>query len=275
MSAAVGSDIGSLSQDDLSNGDFAGASAAQAALHEVQGVIASGTNTAVLDGAKWDQQVVTWSLADSPGTGSTQFSGSMDSSEAATVQQAFDAWGAATGLQFKEAADSSQSDIRLGWEDFNTATTGVIGYTTVPNHDGQIQPGAIVRLEDPSQDALVTGADGQQTYAGTDATLSQVLTHEIGHALGFGDNANPNSIMSYYLGSDNRTLDSVDLAGASALYGTSSSPAPSTDSSAALMGQAQSLLNAMASFSPATAPTSPPPIAVNNNETVQLAVNGH
>jgi hypothetical protein len=52
------------------------------------------------------------------------------------------------------------------------------------------------------------------------------LLHEIGHALGFADDANSNSILSYYLGADNRTLSAADLAGAQELYGPSSGFAP-------------------------------------------------
>ena len=42
----------------------------------------------------------------------------------------------------------------------------------------------------------VSDGGGQLTEAGTHATFSQTLVHEIGPALGFADNADPNSIMS-------------------------------------------------------------------------------
>jgi len=64
-------------------------------------------------------------------------------------------------------------------------------------------------------------------YAGTDATLLQVQTHEIGHTLGLADNADPNSIMYYAVTANNRTFDSTDIAGVQALYG-SKTPSGST-----------------------------------------------
>jgi len=74
-------------------------------------------------------------------------------------------------------------------------------------------------LENPSEDALTEGSNGQLTYAGTQATLLQDLEQEIGHAVGFADNNNPNSILSYYLSISNQTLSDMDIAAAEALYG--------------------------------------------------------
>lgn len=116
-------------------------------------------------------------------------------------------------------SDPSQADIEIEPGDLDTQNTGLIGLTSPQILNGQMQPGTTIELEDPSQDQLVTGPDGQVAYAGTDATLPQVLMHEIGHALGFADNADPNSIMSYYLGSANRTFDATDLTGIKELYG--------------------------------------------------------
>jgi hypothetical protein len=96
-------------------------------------------------------------------------------------------------------------------------------------------------VEDVSEDPLVSGADGTSVYGGTDATFSQVLLHEIGHALGFGDNADPTSVESYYLSAANRTLSSNDIAQAVALYGSGS----------AAGNVVHQLIHAMSSFAPA------------------------
>ncbi|MDR6412894.1 UNVERIFIED_ORG: hypothetical protein ABIC62_006283, partial [Burkholderia sp. 1595] len=254
VNAAVGSSIGSIAQYDLSQGDQAAAAAAETGLHQADEIATStptsGTGSSVLEGAKWDSEVVTWSLATLPGTSSTQFSNDMGSQYAAEVQQAFATWGAASGITFEEVADSSQSDIRLGWSNLGTATTGVVGYTSFQAQNGAISPDAIIQLEDPSQDALATGTDGQQTYTGTDATLSQVLLHEIGHALGLADSADQNSIMYYELNSANRTLDATDIAGIQSLYG-----AGSTDTSVT------QLIQAMSAFAPSTSAQSSVAIA--------------
>ena len=249
VSSAVGKNIGAIAQYDLNHANLSAADAAEVAQHQVQAIASlastTGAGSAVLEGAKFDQQVITWSLADTQGTQAAQFSGYMGSADESVVQGAFNTWAAAMpGVTFKEVADSAQSDIRLGFGDFNTATTGVIGYTSYQANDGQIEPDAIVRVEDSAQDALTTGADGQQIYAGTDATLSQVLLHEIGHALGLGDNADQNSVMNYQLTTSNRALDRTDLGGIGSLYGAGASTAPVGGSGVSQLIQAMSTFNA-------------------------------
>ncbi|MEB0298930.1 matrixin family metalloprotease, partial [Pseudomonas sp. 10S4] len=249
VSAALSSNIGSIAEYELSQGNLAAAAAAekgfQQAVEVANSTPTAGTGTAVLDGAKFDQQVITWSLANTQGTQAAQFSSYMGSADESVVQAAFDTWASATpGLTFEEVSDSAQSDIRVGFGDFNTATTAVIGYTSYQANGSQIAPDAIVRVEDSAQDALTTGADGQQTYAGTDATLSQVLLHEIGHALGLGDNADQNSVMNYQLTSSNQTLDSTDLVGIGSLYGSGATTSPVGSSGVSQLIQAMSTFNA-------------------------------
>ena len=57
------------------------------------------------------------------------------------------------------------------------------------------------------------------------------MEHEIGHAVGFADNDNPDSIMYYDLGSKNATLSSMDIAAARTLYDYGG-PNPSATSAA-------------------------------------------
>jgi len=88
-----------------------------------------------------------------------------------------------------------------------------------------------VRLEDSTETALVTGPNGQPEYAGTGATLYQVVLHEIGHAPGLADTSDPNSVMYYSLGANNPTLDGTDRAAIQAAYG----PPPSATSTALML----------------------------------------
>ncbi len=118
------------------------------------------------------------------------------------------------------STNAQQADIKIGWADLDTADTGVVGLTKYQLQNGVMQS-AQIELESPTETALEPGNGGDLVYQGTEASLTQVLEHEIGHALGFADNANANSIMSYYLGTSNQTLSASDIAAAEALYGAS------------------------------------------------------
>jgi predicted Zn-dependent protease len=275
VTTTVGANIGSIAQYDRNHGNLSAAAAAETALQQAESVAAfaqtSGSGSAVFEGAKFDQQVITWSLADSQGTQAAPFSGYMDSADEAIVQNAFNTWSAAMpGVTFEEVSDSAQSDIRLGFGDFNTASTGVAGYTSYQSTKGEMAPGAIVRVEDPTENALMTGADGQQTYAGTDATLSQVLLHEIGHALGLADNTDQSSVMNYQLTASNKTLNNTDLTGIGSLYGGGASTVSVGSSGVSQLIQAMSTFNADAGV----ADTALLPAALSTNS-ITLAASAH
>jgi predicted Zn-dependent protease len=240
VSKSIGTNIGAIAQFDNNQGNAAGATAAENALKTLQGIVSSNVQFDVLEGAKWDSNIVTWSLANSSAPNSPFSSTISNTAYQADIQSAFNSWSAATGLTFEEVTDSSQSDIRLGFSDLNTATSGVIGYTDYNAANGQMQADTLIQLEDPNEDALVAGTNGQVTYSGTNATFSQDILHEIGHAIGLGDDTNPNSVMSYYLTSTNQTLSSADIAAANSLYGITSVPSS--------MASFQNLVQAMATF---------------------------
>ena len=161
---------------------------------------------------------VTWSFADinignTPGE---HFSSFISAADQSVIEKAISEWGAASGLHFEEVSDSSQAGIRIGWGDLDTSATGVLGLTTLKNSAGSIADGTVIRLEDPNQLALEGSPQTQLEYSGTNQTLYALALHEIGHALGLADNADPSSVMYYQ--STAQTLDANDLAGIHQLY---------------------------------------------------------
>jgi hypothetical protein len=224
-------------------GGGAGFAAAEAGLHESAlaaqlSALTGGTGSSIFEGGRWNGDTLTWSLGEAGAAGSP-FSSSMSSSEEALVEQAFATWAAASGVKFEEVSDPSKADITLGFADLDTSGTGLVGMTDYAQQSGTFASGTTIRLEDPNQDALTAGSDGQLTYAGTDAQLEQVLLHEIGHALGLASNADARSIMYYELNATNRTLDATDLAGIQSLYGGQAlASLPPADSTLSQMIQA-------------------------------------
>jgi predicted Zn-dependent protease len=133
-------------------------------------------------------------------------------------------------LQLTEISDASQANIETGWGDFNTASSGVLGYTNYTTDGNGTFTHAEIRMEDPTETTLVTDQNGQEAYSGTNAELYQVALHEIGHALGLADNSDPNSVMYYGSGASNVTLDATDISNIRSLY---SQPAASMSETSA------------------------------------------
>jgi antitoxin component YwqK of YwqJK toxin-antitoxin module/predicted Zn-dependent protease len=217
-----------------------GLDAVRRGLDEARSIANSDPSSSVgaprLEGATWGKSEVSWHLNTPIGVqpGSDLYASYEDA-----VKQAFSQWEASTGIHFVETDDVAATDINIGWKQFGTGQTGVIGNTGFSSQSGRILSGAQIDLEDPFETSLTRGADGSLHYAGTDATLEQVALHEIGHAIGLSDTADSHSVMYYELTNRNRTLDSTDQQGGS-LVGANNNP-----TSDALVGQ---MIQAMASY---------------------------
>ena len=187
----------------------------------------------VLEGPKWGDASITWSFAGSTYAADSRapFSSAIGGEYQSAVQWAVEQWASVSGLTFTQVADSpslaGSADIRIGFGDLNTATTGVIGQTFL-RYDGAttLVPDQVVRLEDPASFALVQDGSGTFTYANTTATLQQVALHEIGHALGLGHASDPTAVMFASVGANNQYLNQTDIDGIQSLYGAPQAQAP-------------------------------------------------
>ena len=178
-------------------------------------------------GPKWPLGPVTWAFAGTTYASDARrpFSSSISSGPAqAEVAEAVQKWASVSGLDLRQVPDraspANAPNIRIGYGRFDTATTRIMGETSVPLGP-TLRSGVVVRLEDPAQ--LPTDNVGADiVYRGTGVTLYQLALHEFGHALGLDHSANLGSNLYPSIGSNNRDLGAPDVLGIRALY-----PAPS------------------------------------------------
>lgn len=207
----------------------------------------AGKTGTVYENAAWADKTLTWSFAvPKSGSGALLSDAISDPSQQAAVEQAFQTWAQASGLNLMQVASGQSADIEVGYGDLDTATTNQIGLTHYQGANG-VATGALVELEDPSQSPLTTNSAGQLAYANTDATFEQVALHEIGHALGLGDSDQAGSIMNYLMDGSNTSLGTTDVAGIHSLYAADSgaSVASAADAGSQQLSQ---LVQAMATF---------------------------
>jgi hypothetical protein len=229
---SASTDINVVGEYDLSHGFITAAAAADAAWNKANAAVAASTDPAiappsVFEGTRWPSTTITWSFAIGSGSASAPISGSVQAQYQSVIEQAFGLWGAALGLTFIQAPPGAKSDIQVGWGAFDTTDTSVVGYTTYQSVDGILQPGALIRLEDPSEVSLTQDLNGALTYSSSQTTLLQVALHEIGHAIGLAESSDPRSIMFPDLGPENTTISESDAANAASLYGGTTSAANS------------------------------------------------
>jgi predicted Zn-dependent protease len=180
------------------------------------------------EGGKWGSTTITWSFANNTYTqdSTVPFSSSIGVAYQSTIQQAFQRWAAVSGLTFVQQADTTDpakaAEIRIGWGDLGTPSTYQVGYTSYHYTGSTFTSDTVVRLEDPAKDALIASSTGGYTYQGFTTNLYQTALHEIGHALGLGHSTDVNAVMYPTLGTADLDLDSNDVTGIKALYGTTS-----------------------------------------------------
>jgi Matrixin len=184
----------------------------------------------VLENERWTTPLnITWAFA------TTNFTNPVDSisydafvvnpTDQATVKAALAKWASVANIGFTQVPDEpnypnpgdyavslyNSPDIRIGYADFGTYVTGILGGTSFRTLAGGIFfPDVQVSTENP---AIVP-------YEYYNVSYYQVVLHEIGHALGLGHTTGDiNSIMNPTLTTADPDLDATDIAGIQAIYG--------------------------------------------------------
>ncbi|NGN44545.1 matrixin family metalloprotease, partial [Mesorhizobium sp. CGMCC 1.15528] len=170
-----------------------------------------------LSGPKWGSSSnygtsggqVTWSFATANYSGQPYQWDSQISTEAdkAAIRLAFAKWESVCNIDFVEVSDSSDVDVRLGWDaiDGPSNTVGQCYYQTLDNSIVD----ADIRFD--TAESWTNSATGSGTY------LYAVALHEIGHALGLDHYDGAPVIMNAFTGVDD--LAQGDIDGVRTLYG--------------------------------------------------------
>jgi len=77
---------------------------------------------------RWAGHEVTWSFAAAATSGPSPISSAIGQRYEPVIESAIDAWASASGITFTQVAPGADPDILIGWGDFDTAASGVIGY---------------------------------------------------------------------------------------------------------------------------------------------------
>ncbi len=181
--------------------------------------------------------VVTWSLmptgtscsGEFAGCSITALAGFMPVGYLSVVQAAFGAWSAVANISFSQIGDdgapfnaaTGSGDIRLGGHVFDGGG-GTLAHGFYPPLNGASAAGDI--HFDIADTWVLTLPD-----AGID--LFNVLTHEIGHAIGLDHTGVANSLMNAFYSESFSGPQADDIAGAQFIYGAASVtevPAPAS-----------------------------------------------
>lgn len=187
---------------------------------------------------KWGSPVfgtgatVTWSFSgaidcslESVGTCSS-FASFMPAGFEAAVDAAFAAWSAVANLHFVHVADGGEAlnapgtsgDIRIGGHAFD-GPGGVLAHGYFPPANGDTAAGDI---------HFDTAESWKLGWGGSGFNVTQVLTHELGHALGLDHTDVAGSLMNPYYSEAFVGPQADDIAGMRHIYGIPVVPEPST-----------------------------------------------
>ena len=173
-------------------------------------------------GPTWGRNTLTWSYARSnSGTNAeTAFSSFLSGRYEADVERALARWESVSGVDFVRVEDRADrvADIRIGFGQLDGNAIGEAAYSSI---GGTLQPGVVVRMEDPKPATYKIGPNGNLVFAGYTANFYQVVLHEIGHAMGLDHSSDPSAALHDTAGGARNTdLNANDIAAARTLFGS-------------------------------------------------------
>lgn len=159
-----------------------------------------------LDGRDWDCRYVSYIFLN----GTNDITGN---EEQDAVRNAFNSWSAVTNLDFIEACNENDADIRISWE------TGAHG----DDDDFDGEGGALAHAFFPPPNAGdlagdVHFDDDEDWSLDDDIDMETVALHEIGHALGLRHSDVNNSVMEEIYEGERRDLTQDDIVMESGLF---------------------------------------------------------
>jgi len=176
--------------------------------------------------------IVTWSLMNTGTSCAAEFAGCTTTSLAdfmpagflSVVESAFAAWSAVADINFVMVADDgaafnvpgTSGNIRLGGHAFDGAF-GVLAHGYYPPRNGNTAAGDI---------HFDIAENWKLGFGGSGFDLFQVLTHELGHAIGLDHSSVPRSLMNPYYTEQFRGPQADDIAGARYIYGAPKAQVP-------------------------------------------------
>ncbi|MEP5729345.1 MAG: matrixin family metalloprotease [Sulfitobacter sp.] len=169
---------------------------------------------------------VTWSFANTPGTGFGFSSYITDPIYQDIIRDAFQAWEDVIDIDFVEATPGADTDIKLGW-DVIDGPFSVVGEASTRGSKTTSTLFSFTEAEIRFDIAENWATD--RDAARDEVGLYQVALHEIGHVLGLDHAQNAETIMFASDISDLPGLTAGDIEGAQIFYGaaqTSSTPDP-------------------------------------------------
>jgi len=192
------------------------------------------TTQAVLS---WNDEPVQWSLAAYSSfdltlsklyQGYPTFDYSLNTTQAALVRAAFDAWESVSGIDFEEGADRVTADIRVGIDALDGRGSTLAQATYWWDSAGALEKASVTF----DSGDIATAWTGSGAAPSEQWSFYTAALHEIGHAIGIGHISVATAVM-YPYENGALALTDADIEQAVLRYGSSSSTASPRIASAA------------------------------------------